>query len=532
MKLKINPFTRSGARVLVALAAGTMVPHAVMAEDVTLKSADGTVNIVGEYVDFVDDHYVIRTALGDLRITASRVRCEGAACPTFETATAGVKIAGSDTVGEGLMPLLMSGFASHLDAEASILATENSGEILASFVGDGGFGDDLGSYLVTSSYSGEAFESLLDGSAEIGMSVRRIKPQEARDLKANGAGNMVSTNQEHIVAVDSIVAVIHPSNPIQILDKAQIRDIYAGRVTNWSQLGGDDVPIKVATRQDGSGTRSVFEDRIFVGKGATLRDDAIVMEDNNSMAAFVNDDPGAFGFVGYAFQRGAKPLTIINHCGMTMIPDAFSAKNEEYALNRRLYLYNRSDNLSADAKEFLEYAMSEDADGVIAKSGFIDLSVSRQEQSMDSPRAIALQDPKADRYEAGVMQEMLAAMSNFDRLSTTFRFRTGSSKLDERGQMDMERLVDYLQDLPEGTNVQFVGFTDSVGAFGSNRSLSVGRAGQVQEDLLAFASDKVQHISMSHTGYGEIAPATCNTDEFGRSVNRRVEVWIGKDASS
>ena len=112
---------RFATGALISFAAGS-IPMSVLADEVTLKSADGTVNLVGEFVDFKDDTYIIRTGLGDLRIAASRVRCEGDACPTFETAEANVVIAGSGTVGNGMMPLLISGYASHLDAEASVVS--------------------------------------------------------------------------------------------------------------------------------------------------------------------------------------------------------------------------------------------------------------------------------------------------------------------------------------------------------------------------------------------------------------------------
>lgn len=531
MKFNLNPIGKHAVRAAVIFGAG-MLPTNVLADEVTLKSADGTVNIVGDFVDFTDDHYVVRTGLGDLRIAASRVRCEGDACPTFETASADVTIAGSDTVGLGLMPLLMSGYASNLDAEASVIATDKEGEVLANFVGDGGFGDELGSYLVTSTGSSDAFKTLLAGTAEIGMASRRIKPQEARDLKANGAGNMVSPSQEHIVAIDSLVVITHPSNPIQEVTIEQLRDIYSGNVTNWSELGGEDLPITMVGRQDGSGTRSVFEDRLFQDAEPTLVSTAIIAEDNNQMASAVNEDPGAIGFVGYAFQRGAKPLNVINECGIATTPDAFSAKTEEYAFQRRLYLYNRADTLSEEASNFLEYTTSPAADGVITKSGFIDLGVKTREQSLDGQRARALLDPNADAFESGVMREMLAKMVDYDRLSTTFRFRTGSSNLDERGALDMKRLAAYLETMPEGTKVLMVGYTDDVGAFESNRNLSVGRAAQVQQNLVAYAGDRLGGIEIDHAGFGEIAPSACNNAESGRSINRRVEVWIGKAARS
>lgn len=526
MKLNTSTLKGTTARAMVLFAAG-LLPTAVLSGEVALKSSDGTVNIVGEFVDFAEDHYIVRTALGDLRIAASRVRCEGADCPTFDTASADVTLAGSDTVGLGMMPLLMSGFASHLDAEASVVATSNEGELITTLVGDGGFGDEMGSYLVTSTTSGDAFKTLMSGTADIGMASRRIKPAEARELKADGAGNMISPDQEHIVAVDSLVVITHPNNPVKTLTMEQLRAVYSGSITNWSQLGGEDKEITVVGRQETSGTNAVFKNGVFGETGLDIKNDVIVAKDNNEVAALVNGDEGALGYVGYAFQRGAKPLTLVNDCGIAMTPDAFSAKTEEYALQRRLYLYNRADMTEA-ANDFLDYAVSKDADGVIAKSGFINLGVKTREQTMEGDRARALLDPSVDAFEGGVMREMLSEMVDYDRLSTTFRFRTGSSRMDERAVIDLARLVDFLKDQPQDTKVRFVGFTDSVGAFESNRTLSRGRAGEVLKAVAEAGAGQLDHISMDFSGYGEIAPSACNIDENGRGINRRVEVWIEK----
>jgi len=522
---------RTCAATALAVIGASALPSFAIAKEVTLKSSDGTVNIVGDFVAFEENAYVVKTGLGELRISAARVRCEGDACPVFETTGADVVVAGSDTVGLGLMPLLMSGFASYLDADAEVTNTGVQGEVIANFIGDQGFGEEVGSYLVSSSSSGNAFKTLLDKSAQIGMASRRIKPKEARELKQAGAGNMISPTQEHIVAVDSLVVITHPSNPIDTLTTAQLRDIYEGRITNWSELGGADLEIQVVTRQDGSGTRSVFEDRIFDGAAAQLVANASIAGDNNEVANIVNNNEGAFGYVGYAFQRGAQPVTLVNECGISAAPDPFSAKTEEYPLQRRLYLYTRGDNSSQLSNDFVQYATSDAADGVIKKSGFIDLGVQIKEQSLDGPRARTLLNANADAFESGIMRDMLSTMADYDRLSTTFRFRTGSSKLDERGLIDMKRLVDYLDDQPEGVKIMVVGFTDNVGAFASNRSLSQERAEQVMRTLQEYGGDRVAGIQFDSTGFGEVSPASCNTDEGGRSINRRVEVWIDTQKS-
>lgn len=517
---------KTGTLCLLSIMGAAAIPTNVMAEDVTLRSSDGTVNLTGEFLEFADNAYVIRTPLGDLRISSSRVTCDGAACPVFEAAEADVQIAGSDTIGFGLMPLLMEGYAGYMDAAATINATNNDTEILAELIGDGGFGDDLGSYLVSSTASGDAFKALLDNTAEIGMASRRIKPAEARSLRDAGAGNMVSPSQEHILAIDSLVVITHPENNVDALTMEQLRGIYSGEITNWSEVGGADMLITVVGQADGSGTRAVFEERIFGDAPAVISADALISESASVTSETVNSDAGAIGVVGYAFQRGAKPLTVVNECGIEMKPDAFSARTEEYALQRRLYLYNRADTLDEATASFLQYATSTDADGVIAKSGFIGLGIDRKAQTLDDGRAQSLLDPNADRYEAVFMRDMLSKMVDYDRLSTTFRFRTGSSKLDERGRIDMSRLASFLETMPAGTDVTFVGFTDSVGAFDANRQLSEGRAQQVLNELSSVAGDRLNGINMTSVGYGEIAPSGCNIDEEGRRINRRVEVWI------
>ncbi|MEM7641919.1 MAG: phosphate ABC transporter substrate-binding/OmpA family protein [Pseudomonadota bacterium] len=520
-----NLKTSSALRGLT-LAGALLLPSLAQASEVNLISADGTVDIVGEFVEFTDNSYVIRTALGELRLSAERVRCEGDACPSFDTASADVVIAGSDTVGLGIMPLLMEGYAGYLDAEVTATSTGADGQLLASLIGDGGFGDELGTFLVDSTASGDAFRKLMDESAEIGMASRRIQPAEARALRDAGAGNMVSPANEHIVAIDSLVVITHPSNPVNKLNMTDLAAIYSGQINNWAQVGGPDLPITVIDRQRDSGTRAVFKEAVFGTPDVDAIPSVKIAEDNNTMAAMVNDDPSAIGFAGYAFQRGAKALSLVNQCGITMTPDAFSARTEEYALQRRLYLYNREDGVSASAGDFLDFVLSPEADGVIRKAGFIDLGVASRPQPLDGDRARMLLDPNADVYEGGVMREMLGQMVDYDRLSTTFRFRTGSSKLDERGAIDMERLVAFLDGAPEGSSIKFVGFTDDVGAFDSNRELSRARAEQVLAELQARAGDKLAGLELTAEGYGEIAPSACNVNDQGRAINRRVEVWM------
>ena len=514
----------------IALAGGLLTASVAQAEQVTLRSSDGTVNMTGDFVSFEDNSYVINTALGQLRVSANRVSCVGAACPDLSTGEADVVMSGSDIIGLGLMPLITEGYAGARNAAASITNTTTIGEFFANLVADQGFGDDFVTIRVSSSGATDGLQDLLARRSEIAMAARRILPEEASRLSNDGAGDMVSPAQEHIMAIDSLVVITHPDNPVQTLNVRQLLGIYSGQISNWSQVGGPDLPVQVVIRNVGAGRKDVFESRIFGDSGVGLTPNAKLVPQSTDVALEVNADPAAIGVVGYAFRRGASTVNIINQCGITMTPDAFSAKTEEYALQRRLFLYTRQDTLSTKGREFVDFITSPEADPLIRKAGFIGFSVDRREQTFDDARAQALLRPAADPVEAGFMQQMLARMVEYDRLSTTFRFRTGSAQLDERAQIDKERLLDYLQTQPAGSEILFVGFTDDVGSFQNNLALSERRAAQVADEVRAFAGSRLPGVTISSVGYSEVAPSGCNASDNGRRINRRVEVWIKSPA--
>ena len=515
----------------LALSGALLSSTFATAQEVTLTSSNGETVINGTFVSFEDDTYTIRTGLGDLRVPSKGMTCTGSGCVEIAESIypdASFSIAGSDTIGLGLMPLLMQTYGDSLEAESITTETEVEGQYYVEYIGDSGFGDSLDSHFVSSTSSSDAFRALLDGSANIGMASRRITPTEARALRADGAGSMIDPNQEHIIAVDSLIVITHPDNPVNELSIDQLADVYTGRIRNWMELGGPDLPIVVVHRSVGSGTGALFNQRILGDADATLSKAAVRMSDNNSVAAIVNAEPSVIGFVGLAFQRGAQAVTLTNDCGISMSPDAFSARTEEYLLQRRLYLYNRSDSLTPEASDFLNHVRSSRVDDVILKSGFVDLGIERREMPLDGNRAQRLQNKDADTYERGFLDSLVEEMTSHDRLSTTFRFATASSRLDERARIDLERLTGYLEAQPEGTEVRFVGFTDNEGSFDGNLNLSVDRATQVMKEFQSYAGDRVAGVSMDVSGYGQLSEAACNSSDDGRKINRRVEVWIKK----
>jgi phosphate transport system substrate-binding protein len=124
------------------------------------------------------------------------------------------------------------------------------------------------------------------------------------------------------------------------------------------------------------------------------------------------------------------------------------------------------------------------------------------------------------------MNAFISDVKPAQRLSVTFRFRSGSSVLDNKALADAKRLVDLLKsDAYKNKSVLLAGFADTKGTFAPNLLLSRHRAKAVlavmNADGLPLRPDQI-----TVKAYSEIAPTACNDTEEGMQLNRRVEVWI------
>ena len=149
--------------------------------------------------------------------------------------------------------------------------------------------------------SGAGIQALTEGSADIGISSRYLKDAE----KEAGAA-------ENIIGLDGMAVCVDSDNPVTGLTKAQLADIYTGRLRNWSQLGGKDVPIVVIGREAGSGTRSAFEKLLQLEDKWAYGNE---LDSTGAVAARIAVTPGAVGYVSFDVMDhtalgGIVPLTL------------------------------------------------------------------------------------------------------------------------------------------------------------------------------------------------------------------------------
>ncbi|HUF57226.1 MAG TPA: phosphate ABC transporter substrate-binding/OmpA family protein [Thermohalobaculum sp.] len=491
---------------------------------VTLKTEDGFTRLRGEILEFDGQTYTLRTPLGVLDIDAMQVECEGEACPENPLFGSDFGVVGSNTIGTGLLPTLIQGYADMLDAElVREYGAEDTESVFRILHDDG---REMAAIRLDAEGSGASFDALAQGRAALGLSSRRARDADVQMLSEAGYDDPRDTGTEHVVALDGLVAITHPANPVRSISIGDLARVFSGEISDWAQLGGPRTPIKVFARNDGSGTLDTFETLVMTPAGASLTPLAERFDSDLELSDAVASDAAAIGFTTLASTRASKPLGVRQSCGLLSLPTTFAIKTEEYPLSRRLYVYESPEEKPAHARRLLDFALSSDAQPLIQEAGFID----------SAPETAALDEmggrivyslTTEDEFSLPAMREMLSELQNAERLSTTFRFTPGSSQLDPLSQREANSLAQNLANGDfDGKQVLLVGFTDAIGEFDLNQQLGNRRAGVVLEALRQAAGGALGRVEIATRGYGELMPVGCNETFGGRLANRRVEVWV------
>ena len=166
------------------------------------------------------------------------------------------------------------------------------------------------------------------------------------------------------IARDGLAVIVHASNPIQDLTLDQVRDIYAGLITDWSQLGGPMKKIHVITREEGSGTRSAFESLVMGKIWITPR--AIVQDSNGAVRQLIADDPYAIGYISLGLVNDT--VNALQLGGIAASRE--NVENGSYGLTRP-FLFVAQSEPTGQAKQFIDYVMSAEGQKQLAAEGLI-----------------------------------------------------------------------------------------------------------------------------------------------------------------
>ena len=202
--------------------------------------------------------------------------------------------------------------------------------------------------------SGTGIQAASEGRCDIGLSSRALKEEE----KASGL-------TETALAYDGIAVIVNPENGVEDLTLAQIADIYTGKITNWSEVGGSDAEIVLIGREAGSGTRSGFEEIVEVKDKCQYRQE---LSSTGDVITTVAQNPGAIGYASLASVKDTVKAVKVGG----VAPSEATVKDGSYAIQRPFVLATKTGvQLGHAAQAFFNYVTSSDANEIIVAAGVV-----------------------------------------------------------------------------------------------------------------------------------------------------------------
>jgi phosphate transport system substrate-binding protein len=193
--------------------------------------------------------------------------------------------------------------------------------------------------------SGTGIKQLNDKLCQVAMSSRDIKSSEVDQGRAHGV-----EPTRIVIAVDALVPVVHPKNPVKGLTVAQMRDIYAGRISNWKEVGGLDENIVLISRDSSSGTFETWETMIM--KGEKIVGSALLQASNGQVAQTVSKNRKAIGYIGLGYLNASlKALNVDNVAANTQ-----TALSKQWPIARELYIFTNG-TPAGGIKKLVDYLL-------------------------------------------------------------------------------------------------------------------------------------------------------------------------------
>lgn len=254
--------------------------------------------------------------------------------------------------------LVMSGCSGSGESQTLTVAGSTTVLPIAEMAAEG-YEQQTGTKVLVSGLGSSAgIEAVTNGTADIATSSRELTAAESEH-------ELVAT----VIAHDGIAVIVNPDNPVSGLTTDQLRDIYAGKITNWSEVGGPDLAIQVVNRDEASGTREAF--RTIVMGDAPFDRSAAVLPGTGQVRDVVSRTPGAIGYISIGFVDSDYATTSVRALaidGVQATED--NVETGAYPISRDLYFFTNGDP-QGEAYGYISYVLSDEMDQTIRDAGYI-----------------------------------------------------------------------------------------------------------------------------------------------------------------
>jgi phosphate transport system substrate-binding protein len=203
--------------------------------------------------------------------------------------------------------------------------------------------------------SGVGIQSAQGGIVDIGAA--------SRELKASEEGTVVPT----VIARDGIAVVVNNTQTVSGLTMEQVRNIFAGVITNWSEVGGSNAEIAIISREEGSGTRGAFEELMM--KGELITSEALLFPSNGNLHTAVSQTPDSIGFLSFGYLDGS--ITPLSIDGVEATTD--NIDNGSYPVVRPLLYLTKSEPAGL-VKDYIDFCLSAQGQAIVEEEGYLSVS--------------------------------------------------------------------------------------------------------------------------------------------------------------
>jgi phosphate transport system substrate-binding protein len=225
---------------------------------------------------------------------------------------------------------------------------------------------------VTGGGSGTGIAAMINGTVDIANASRAMKPEEIAAAQENGI-----TPVQFVVARDAIAVVVHPSNPVDGLTLQQISDIYVGKISNWRQVGGEDRPIVLLSRESNSGTYVYFlENVIRLGDEESellFSADTLLMPSSEGISAEVRQNRNSIGYDGLGYVTSDQKVVAVARSADDpyVSPSVDTVNDGSYPISRPLYMYTAGEP-TGEVADYMDWILGE-GQSLVLELGFVPL---------------------------------------------------------------------------------------------------------------------------------------------------------------
>jgi phosphate transport system substrate-binding protein len=516
----------------------TAAPVALLAQDVNLRSEDEFISLHGQIVGYNGVMVRVATTVGTVSVPASEVICHGNGCleiiasndfgltaGAFQGVVADVVVADAADSVKATSESLQVAFAAPAFG-ALYTATANA------FAATGAATSSDGRLTIQNSAGTEAVTlNVTDDATTADILIDTVSLNGTATGVFEGAADWAAaeTLSQQLVGLQSFSVIVAPNAGINSISLNNLARIYAGEVTNWSQIGGADIKVLPLQLPTSSPLRAEMEALVMAPAGKTTAANVLTMSDEMGISASINQIPGSISVISTQAVNSAMTVSVAGSCGVAVNATPFNIKSGDYPLVRPIMATYTSAPAISLVTDLFDFAATDVAQNQLMGAGVISHQPSAQDGVEKNARLSQLLGASLDSAQRTAAAQMSLVLFDADRLWPTM---TGGAASGPEGAWNRAMLQSVIAAMSDpanaGREIIFVGVGESTVGSQVAIDASVVAAAEIQAALEAAAAGVVAagNFTLSSYGFGNVSAATCIDGQVVGSEYTRVETWI------